>query len=970
MCLLSIPFVSIPFVFAEISFLSSDVTLNTEQITGIMCKQDTQYHQHVLYCLDNFNQVELVTHQWNGSCSLSLIDLDAFECNRPSLQVLYDKQGEQQKLVEPFFTHKVLVAPERIIQTQKWDGGWDTPSDTAYGVWILSQFNERFAQEIFYGLEWLKEHRNEEEKCWQVDGSGCHLYETARTLGFLSLAGINHTVRTYHDGVVWLERQQNYIVPQREWDVSFRVNRDAQCTLQYNNQNLFDGIIQRDDIKSYTITPEYGHRFVFWCDNSSVRMEMRDHAGMHIVSRSFSESQRIDYVLPDEEPLDDSYENKSVFRISQPCWGQQRWTTCSTKVSLYALLSELEEEQKDKGLEWLEDQLEFHPIRGKFLSTDEAIFDSALYLYALDKENKDVAQWLIYTQNNDGSWGSGSVQKRVAPTVMAILALQQQDFSTYEEALHDARLWMSIHYPLFGWDHVKDDALSFMILKDNARPFLRLASQDIIRITQTQESHILINPTKFALTNISVNVSGTIKDKINVQLPSSMQEYSNTSLSLRVTDSSAGYYHGFIEIVEDEDILLIIPVVYEQEVVIDATVQETYYVHDQQGILFVDVARVNAPFSCVLNFEETQVRFSLEKQGTMPVMLYDVSLFTRDMQGELVCTYRSETFVQEVQMQKSELRQAPLLIDTRRIAIVDVEDDYVFSITNQWDFPVDVSIRIEPDDGYFLISQQDITLDGQQEITIPLVVTVQPEENVTYVGGISLQTDFSEHYIDVVIGRQPSYMWLWIVLLFLTVSIGFGGYYVKKHPDILHHKKKKELIQKASVKQQIHDTITHWYEIIKPKLPKKIAQKLPLTQKEKDAIAQKEAKDSEERNYFEEIVGIMKSMDKTDLEIKERLHSEGLDEQQIEKVLESYEASDKIYKAIDHEEKVLHLLKDIGSETSDVFKKLKNMGYSDEELREATKELSEAVNIKEAELKKQAGIEEEDVEEVDVSKMK
>jgi SOS response regulatory protein OraA/RecX len=180
---------------------------------------------------------------------------------------------------------------------------------------------------------------------------------------------------------------------------------------------------------------------------------------------------------------------------------------------------------------------------------------------------------------------------------------------------------------------------------------------------------------------------------------------------------------------------------------------------------------------------------------------------------------------------------------------------------------------------------------------------------------------------------------IWLVILGV---LGVGGFFAYQQKDMLKEKGPR------------------WYAMIKKHLPKRIQERLPLTEEEFMEKRIKEAKQKEDRNYFTEIVDVMKKLDKSDIDIEKRLSSEGLSKEEIDATLVAYEQEKKVTDTIQHEENVLDMIKSMSKESGDVFRNLKSEGFSENELREAFKELSDAVQEKEEDVKKKAGVKDEE----------
>ncbi|MFW5746752.1 MAG: hypothetical protein ACOCWQ_04360 [Nanoarchaeota archaeon] len=928
--------------------------LSDQQLYAISCMEDATEITHLLLCLDNFNSRTLNVNIWNESCYVSYVDLAEFDCNRASVQATYKQDGEPKKQIVSFPISKVQVDPRKILAGQEWDGGWDTPSDTAYSIWILSHYPARFSSQISQGLDWLKVQRDDDAKCWalsQRDGQ-CSVFETARTLAFLTLAGVNSSNRVYADAITWLEEQQNYLDAKYDdrWTLRVETSADAICRVVYDGSTLYDDVIN-DTYKDFEIAPKYSGLVNVSCNGSNARITLIDGNDLNVFSREFDdEDDDYDYTIKaNEEASGDRY------RIPPSCWSALRpWTYCNKEVTMYALIADVDEEQKQEAGKWLHSVLNNDSVTGRFLSTRNDIFDSAMYLYAIDADDEDVLDWLVYRQNNDGSWGKGDVQQRVAPTVMSILALQNQTFSSSTEVLRDARHWISINTPADGWEELKDDALSFLILRENARPFLRYQGPSPL-FFKTATEITLINPTHFDIDNITYSVAGGMGEIVAAEGPSQVQAYRNMTVRLSQAGQKAGDFRGELQVMQGSNnsrMLLRIPMLYTQDATLDFVVPDTVHAFLQSGEMEVTVRSVNADFSCDIDWDSDDIStpgFHLAKKGTVNVPLRLMRNDSGVFSGAAVCTKGDLTVIRPVQVEVVKHRVQPFSVEQKHLSFRRPGQNRSVIIRNNLDIPLDVAVDFQEEQYSFVLDANVLAIEPDGEAELKVINQVLEGENITMENAIVFSAFDQKETVPVrasIIYRPglAKKIIVWVILLAVLGGLGYGIYYGITNREELEEK----------VKSGMNNMRSH--------LPASIQKMLPKTA---DQIAEERSKaerQNQERNYYEEIVSIMKAMDKSDEDITNRLNQEGLTESQISQVLDDYEKSQKIQQNIKHEEDVLGLLKDIGDQSSDVFKKLKDHGYSDTQINESISELAKEIEEKEREIKKDAGLLEDEDE--------
>lgn len=922
-------------------FSPSGTILDMEQLYATSCLEDAAHVEHVLYCLDNFASRSLDVIPWGDGCYLSFIDLYGFDCNKPSVQVLYQGGGQPRKITESFTVDKVQTIPQRILETQAWDGGWDTPSDTAYSLWILSQDRQRYTDEMAAGIAWLKAQRDDDEKCWPISlqHTSCSVYETARTLAFLTLAGYNSSERVYNDALFWLEGRQNYLREQDdEWTVRIEPDDDASCTIAYAGSEVFDDEINDSEYGEVTIEPAYGALINASCVNETLKMTIVDGYGVNLFSRDFDdEDDDYDYSIRSNEiaPGD-------RFRIPPPCWSAgEKWRFCNKKTTLYATIADVPDTPNDLAKDWLESQLSNSSIRGKYLSTDEEYLDTAMYLYTVDTDNDDVLDWLIYQQNNDGSWADGSAQDKVSPTAMSILALQNQTFPSSTQVLQDARKWISSQTPFSGWSEVKDDALSFMVLKDNAKPVVRVEGEVPVSLTGSA-SLLLMNPTAFNVTGITYGVSGDIEGHIGVNGPSQLAPYQNQSMTISPQGDTAGLFSGLINIGNSSRSFVSVPVVLSRDLSLIITSGDMAHVFDGVAFLEMSVAEANARFSCTLSWDDGRIpdsQFTIATAGSTTVSFETTLNESVYASGSVVCKHADFSSITPVAAQFQLYDEQPISFNPESLSISKPKRNSSITVTNNMDFPIDVAISEDISMYGLIIKDQQFTLDPNERYEVAIINTIFEGENVTGEGMITLEALEQKYEIPLVVDvmHRESILGLFITLFILLIvlcGLGAGGYF--------GYKNREELKSKG----------LEWYVLVKHHVPNKLLPYLPKTPEEKRLIALRKGQEKTERSYFEEIVEIMKGMNKSDVAIRERLKAEGLTDGQVDDILADYNEVQHVKESLKHEDEVLGLLKTVGDDSTDVFGKLKEHGFSEKQVHDAIAELSREIEEKKKDIEK------------------
>jgi len=923
----------------ELYIWKDEGLISSMDVVIVSCLENAQNIEHQLVCHDTFNTLTLDTARLNDSCIMSFADLDAFGCIDISAQAVFDRNNVRSKVSKALNTEQVYIEPRRILATQSWDGGWNTPSDTAYAVWILSQFKERYATQINDAMLWLKQHRDDSTKCWSTTpfDSTCSVYETSRTLAFLSFAGINDTHRIKADGQHWLESRQNVIESPNNWKLEVMPQSDGNCTIVGGTTTLANAqVMNKSNIYEFSISPTYDYLLNFSC-SMRTSFAIFDHRYQNIFGYTFDEDEGFSFDYKNQGNTQDY----TTFRFNPPCWSATgKWQYCNKETTLYSLVPITAHRQLAK--DWFDGELSYDPIIGKFISTPNRVFDTALYLYAVDPSNTAVRQWLVYNQNNDGSWGGPEEKDKVLPTAMAILALENLTFPSSHEVLRDARNWFSSRTPLLGWDATKEDAVTFMILKENARPFLKLHESEIVEMSSTKRLHI-VNPTHENIEGIRVEFSDGLKDKMDAVITTAIPAYRNTTLELRPKAVPAGVYSGIVSFFDDHNnTLLHVPVVFDSKVNFEIRVPQTAYVFGGEGDVQIQVTTVNDQLRCTIDWNTDAfdgIR-STNIGNTGPLNLHISGQAKREthmVNALLNCDSRDGPINKPMDFTLEMYENYPFTFTRDTLRINRAEKPYTVTLRNLLDEEITIDLRLTEGAGLLATEDTQITIAPRKRAKVTLQNFIPMEVNVTDTA--VLQASAFSHTdsvaINIDVSDIPPFSWVgsaivWFFVLVALGGVGYAGYYYRREVMDFSH-------------EALH--------AIGPKMPAAIRKYFP----HEDEEEQEEEVDTD-MTYYLDIVRIMKDLNKTDGEIKIKLKEEGLPEEQIAKIIASMSKSEELEKQIKHEDDIKTMLQTVADEEGDIFKKLRDSGYSEAQIKEAVRELETGVDEKEEELKKKSGL--------------
>jgi hypothetical protein len=113
-----------------------------------------------------------------------------------------------------------------------------------------------------------------------------------------------------------------------------------------------------------------------------------------------------------------------------------------------------------------------------------------------------MLKYLKYVQNNDGSFGTGTVYDKITKTAWAVLGLQKRDSGS--EYLKDGKKWIYYNEPISGWGSIEKDTLAYLAIKEQIKPYVEINVRNYLT---TYSEFTIRNPTIYTLKNIKVELS-------------------------------------------------------------------------------------------------------------------------------------------------------------------------------------------------------------------------------------------------------------------------------------------------------------------------------------------------------------------------------------------------------------------------------------------------------------------------------
>ncbi len=936
----------------------------TEPIVFYSCMEGSPRVYNSVYCKnDPATVIELDTHPWKKSCHIAVHNTTDLDCSERVVMAEYEVRDEILRWEEEITVTDVESIPYILLDTQAEDGGWGDPVSTAWVIWAFAEFGDdryersAFASQVEEGLTWLKENRDPDDKCWPDDG--CSVRTTAEVLAALNEANLTQRtdwLRIVHDATVWLSLQQNLfnlrepaqtVEADETWTASitgvdWTDGEDVDyttCVVEYADE--YDDTLQIvfDETYDFEFTPIHEERFTVLCSPNSLPIMIWN-------SR--------------DELVFNSTTGNVTYKIPGACWHHtEPWLNCDIKTTNFASsVQSLDSVRRDLGRDWLLNNLDYDDV-GLYFDTPDSYFDTAWFLYSrygkdgdaeedeLSRVERDIVRWLLFHQNNDGSWGnvSADFDVNLERTAMVSMALSEVNNGSYSEFIKDANVWISDNRPGDGWDTVKRDALGFLSFSSSAKPFI-IATDGMVRMTRSRIDVELYNPSSFNFNNLEFVLEDGLEDYVELDGIGSLASDYFKYIELELNQNPDASVHGKISVLNDGREIGRIPVLIQQVPEIDIYPdRREYSVYNGQGVVEFDVDKTEGvSLDCRLRWDDPSItsreRFSVSEQSTLntDIVLSEVRNQRKDYKGRFECDHDGVNLTMPFEISTIQFEQTPFTVDPDSLNITSSSDETYFTIYNNVDMEIVVESRFETEDPYMMISNPQVNIephDRAQVAITPLFDDTEMEEELHWSNMIRVHAYGREEYVDVSIGyeaaRSFSFGGLFFTFIIIFGLMGGMGYMAYSNKSAI---------------------VSALPEPIKSKLPNTMASSMESSGDGKVNHPMEKKVKAKNFVHLAEMIKIMKGLGKDDDEITKKLEAEGYSKTEVNELFERVQDELDATQTLGKEERFMKLMKDLDADTGAVRNKLKQDGFTDIEIKEAFKQAEEDILKKREELDK------------------
>jgi hypothetical protein len=558
-------------------------------------------------CVD---QADVHTGPWRDACTVHAFDTRDLYCYDPVITASHQGETVRQPLTIARYRQTLQAKMEAVNDTSD-------PVTAAKLIYAHNLLGNE--DEIEPLLEYLKQSRDNEKKCWPA--GECELATTIDILWYLSYGGIDTTRRVYKDAILWLEIQQNN-VNNDDWTFTVTASEDDSCTVKEDDDTIASFTLDDDEKNTFSRDLSSGSRYNFTCDGGFCA-SITDDDDFTLVDKCESSGDTISYVITEgcwpttSQPTTRRSSSSTVTSKS-----------CSPILTAKALsVKGLADEVRDEGEAWVKDNIVDARIRAKKLKESQDILKN-VFAYSVTKDEAHK-RWLLYSQNNEGSFGQ---QDNVYTTLQAINFLGDQD----NEWINDAEDWLFAQRPDDGWDSLEADAIMLDIYGTqqpvlSSDPTLPLGNESLSFDLTTLESE-------------SLNLS--LADADNVAIDASS---GGTTHPVRITPNGKedGILRGYVRAVQDE-FRRDVPFVLFKNSEVTPRFRSTYYVFNSTGSIDVPVVKTESTLECSFSFSGvfTNTTVTLTDQDSV-TFRYEVPDMTKDL--GVAATYRCTGGLRPVQ---------------------------------------------------------------------------------------------------------------------------------------------------------------------------------------------------------------------------------------------------------------------------------------------------------------------------------
>lgn len=705
------------------------------------------------------------TESWNETCSITAYDTSNTSCQQTTVQSQYESQ-----IIE-------IENYDELLQSRI-----DNQERSQRAVAIAerlrakSQLNQTFETE----QRTLKQIRDNDYKCWP--NGDCKISTTTQILRHLDHAGFNTNDRIYADGLRWVESQQNKF-DNEDWQLTINPdfgqdercpegsepNANDKCTIG-DNEN-----VQKIDVnENATCTAAVGGDRIYneTNDTGPFTTEFTYEANEVLnVSCNYDFTVRVkDFFGETKYVANKKVDETAQYLLPGGCWpSDDNDRICGIQTTAQALnINGLSDERKSEGEDWVEENIQRSQITGERLQDEQSAL-THLYLYEATK-NENLREWLLYRQNNDGSFGDSQKLK----TTLEALRI----FDDETEWVQDARAWAE--------SEQVTDVLEATLYYERFKPSTP--------ISQFNPSLLTVGPDGGSA-SVSPNLS-TPSFSVTEPLTSIIKPfYNENGVDIEVTDQETGRTPGYVNL-NATGAHYELPTIVDIQPSISINYNRSYYHVESQGTIQPRISKSDDPMNCTITHSAFYdfVDINLQDNTNVVIPYSNVSQGTQTVNSVATCETPHGTVTDKSTFEATHYPTEPFTTDLTSSNVTGVE---TLTVTNQ--IPENLTLRLSfAQEALYYRVPSEITIPPNHHADIPLYQDTAVQEEQADENTVDLRTTGYQDSVPLTyqlnnqtesisprytVEENTSYA-VWIALVLLLGSVGGAVYlYIASRED-------------------------------------------------------------------------------------------------------------------------------------------------------------------------------------------
>ena len=652
-----------PNYFNEQELIYSDIHyLESEFLSFQFCPAINTTDIKIKNICDIGEDVELKLHkeQNKKGCYFSNYNLEDMECDDFTLTIDYKTNNVNKQIKRTFTKQKQSKLINYVLGV---DYALLEPDELSYYLIVLNDIISKTSDESIKAYEKLKTDRSNKDKCWP--SSSCSIPKTAEILRNLAFATYAVDTRLLEDGKNYLEKNlisntNNPLEFEITVDDNFNDSDEVQCSLKIDDEDAKNYIFDEDDPD---ISKEASEKIVFACNETitEITFELKNVNNNTQLTKEYTLTTGFTYEIEDFS-----------------CVGTG--TTCNYDSTIDALNAYGDDINDYTLLEaYIENLIIEEPDGETYIATNDKNEDIGKYLYY--EENEGLMDYLKFSQNNDGSWGSSSSKyDKIEDTSWSIIGLQKVEPAS--EYVLDGKKWIYFNEPETGWGDVEKNSLAYLAIKEQIKPHIKISTTNTI----SKWKHFDVeNPTINVIRDVTVTVSKEIQPYVSYKSSlGDLEGEEKTAFNITVNDNFYGRVTGEVIVTgidgKNKKIELAkFTINLEGPIPITLTGGK-YVISEDEPIIKLNIKKNIPTFSLLCSYKNPFTKLDEKQTITQTSKTFNIDnnkLKAGEFKTDINCKYDDNEFTQSISMDVS-VANKTFEITTKQYNLTNYED---FSLT-------------------------------------------------------------------------------------------------------------------------------------------------------------------------------------------------------------------------------------------------------------------------------------------------